>query len=1750
MTKKTLTTLSLAILCFIANGQESLQLVKDISVNKSYYSDPRNVTAVGNAVYFTATSSIHGKALWKSDGTTEGTVLVMDVVPGNDSYEEYKLYQANGQLYFFAGAELWFTEGTPETSIKLADEARFFGVVNDRLLFTDWGQNQLWSTDGTVEGMQQITMPAFNWLSFFSAVAFQESLYFAVGGSTSHQLWKTDGTQEGTTLIEVFPHSENKISPDNFTAGDNLLYFTLRDNNTLLNELWKTDGSAVGTSHVAGLSEITIEERIVLDDILIFEGNAGSRSDLYRSDGTSAGTFILRVPSPGSSSFTPRNLFLDSANHQVYFTGNTDAQGTELWRTDGTVVGTRIVKDINAGSASGVFYPGWALYKNQLYFAAESSTYGYEVFKTNGTTAGTVLLKDLTPGAGGSSIDGPIVAGDVLYIGEDQLWKSDGTTAGTTAIQVDNAVYSLTNLTYANNKVFFVTSTVLYGSELYVSDGTYAGTMQVTNINISSITDEGGTRRGFCELNGSRYFIHDGIWKTDGTTSGTTLLKAENWQTFQPIYTAGSYRAGSTIVFSAADGTTGQEIWKTDGTAEGTVLLKDIKTGPASGFSHFLHQSGDIVYFIGLDATHGGELWRTDGTEAGTYMVKDINPGTAHGYVGDLYELNGAMYFAAQTSANGQELWRTDGTESGTYMVKEIGAGSASGMLTDITIWQGALYFWVQGSNNWDLWRSDGTETGTYVLKTDINSGGSFGILRSTDSEFLFTAHTFSTGIEVWKSDGTEAGTVFVKDFEPGTTSSYPSIIDTLNGKYIVETYAVSNSKLHLTDGTDAGTTEIVNMGTSNYSGYVGWINGKIIFSANNETTGTELYVTDGTADGTFMLKDIYPGASSSSASRFLKKENLIYFTADDGVSGIELWQTDGTICGTKKITNDDHAIIVSDFILNEDQLLFMANSDSYGLELFSYNTLTTIPEGCVFGQTVTFDPVDPQSYANGVVSLNASASSGLPIVLYSSDTNIISIDGTSAIIKNVGTAFITVSQPGNLLFSKATPLRRKVTITTAPLLAHVMDTTIKYGDSHALEISYVGFVNGDDAADLDTPPQLSGADHLDVGEYVLTPYGGSDNNYDISYEAGTVTVEPSSLTFSADPKTKIYGNAIPLLTYHVSGLKGSDDLTAIDNLPEVTTAASQESNTGKYAITLSGGDDNNYDFIFEHDTLTINKAPLTVTADEQIKSYGQEVPELTYTISGLKLRDEIADLDDLPQAQCEVTLQSAPGNYDITLSGGSDANYIFNKVPGTCTVTKAMLTMSPDVTSKVYGDAKPDINFIISGFKFDDDLSDITTLPEAALSITSDSDAGEYEFVIVAGEDDNYEFEVEPKSFTVTKAVLTVKADNAIRVYGGSDPNFTYVIDGFRLQDDENDLDELPMVTSGASVSSPVGTYELNSSNAFDNNYSFEYLPGLLEITKAMLTIAPDDKTRGYGEENPVLTYALSGLVAGDTEASIDVLPVVSTEATTSSNVGQYLITATGAEDDNYDITYETGVLNVVKALQHLVFETIAAQAVDDADIQLKATSTLELPVQFMAVTDHVSINGNVATPLHSGKAIVRAYQEGSENVEAMWVEQEFCINPRKPTLSFNGSALEADAVESSLTYNWFADELPVEDSHEQHFIPESAGTFTVQAMKDECLSARSLDMVLLVTALEPSGETAVKIFPNPTTDGVTIETKQPVGSVTLYSSDGRMLKKLEARGNSNSIHVDLHNVAAGIYRLRIMLESGDSFYQTVMKE
>jgi gliding motility-associated-like protein len=256
-----------------------------------------------------------------------------------------------------------------------------------------------------------------------------------------------------------------------------------------------------------------------------------------------------------------------------------------------------------------------------------------------------------------------------------------------------------------------------------------------------------------------------------------------------------------------------------------------------------------------------------------------------------------------------------------------------------------------------------------------------------------------------------------------------------------------------------------------------------------------------------------------------------------------------------------------------------------------------------------------------------------------------------------------TLTQPA--LIADLSP--KALTITANDFIKHYNTTLTFTGNEFTAE----GLVPGDAVPSV-TINSLGAPASADVGKYTISIEEGADDNYNFTYVSGILTVGKSALIVMANNKTKVYGSENPELSITYSGFFKNEDASVLDVNPVVTTTALNTSNAGSYAITLSGGSDNNYDLTLVNGSLEIVKAPLTITAEDNTKVYGGVNPDLTITYSGFVLGQDQSVLDVLPVAETDANLDSDAGNYDIGVSGAADKNYSFIYNKGTLNLKKA----------------------------------------------------------------------------------------------------------------------------------------------------------------------------------------------------------------------------------------------------------------------------------------------------------------------------------------------------------------------------------------------------------------------------------------------------------------------------------------------
>ena len=783
---------------------------------------------------------------------------------------------------------------------------------------------ELWSTDGTAAGTEQLKdiYPGAQSSNPSRFAIVNGALVFNATDSRGTELWFSDGTSEGTRLMaDILPGGSS--APGERAVYHDKMIFTA-DDRVSGRELWITDGTPGGTRFFKdlepGAQGSDAHSFIVFNDLVYFvAGDA-----IWKSDGTANGTVKVK------SSLYARDLVV--AGPRFFFVAHTDTTGAELWVSDGTESGTHIVLDIVPGSErSMLYYNSIAAFGDRVLFTPNTLQEGTELWISDGTAAGTHLLRNLTPGPSSSlySVYPVIIGGTAFFTASSpetgtELWKTDGTEAGTTLVRdiiPGNESGAPAGLTLSGSRIYFAAS----------SDG-----------------------------------IRRLLWMTDGTPDGTHPVT-----TAQPLYDISPYsgsmlaNADGTLYFAAANQLNGYEPWKSDGTDRGTAMIANLfRDSQPSSEPRNLIAADDWVYFeawdgIGTVGPNGGfpkTLWRSDGTAAGTLKLTETPAGP---------------YVAAGRSLlfekNNNTLWRSDGTPESTAVATELSSRfpSRPGSLFAVdnlifanvagALWvttlaphapatkiseatgdgfveaAGRVFYFAP--NEYDshtgLWTTDGTPGGTYAVVPSFEDRPDSDIVVM-GGHVYFT--TWNSGSKLWKSDGTFEGTVVVKSLNKTISDLTPA------GRNL---FFIAADELWVTDGTEAGTRSLSAKPIEiTYRVRLAAAGDRVIFKAEEAATGKELWGSDGTVEGTRLVRDIYPGANSSGFSDVFSAGHVAVLTAYDDVHGSEMWLTDGTPEGTRLAADIEPGINGSyprQYVRAGDRLFFTALTTATGNELWAF---------------------------------------------------------------------------------------------------------------------------------------------------------------------------------------------------------------------------------------------------------------------------------------------------------------------------------------------------------------------------------------------------------------------------------------------------------------------------------------------------------------------------------------------------------------------------------------------------------------------------------------------------------------------------------------------------------------------------------------------------------------------------------------------------------------------------------------------
>jgi hypothetical protein len=263
------------------------------------------------------------------------------------------------------------------------------------------------------------------------------------------------------------------------------------------------------------------------------------------------------------------------------------------------------------------------------------------------------------------------------------------------------------------------------------------------------------------------------------------------------------------------------------------------------------------------------------------------------------------------------------------------------------------------------------------------------------------------------------------------------------------------------------------------------------------------------------------------------------------------------------------------------------------------------------------------------------------------------------------------------------------------------------------------------------------------------------DPNYTITYDPGILTIGPAPLSITASNGTMTYGGTPPVIIPIYGGFRNGDGPTSLNPQPTCGTmdSSSTPAGTNLTGTSCSGAMDPNYTITYVNGSITVNPAPLTITANNQSMTYGGTVPTLTVSYSGFVNHDTSASLTTQPTITTTGTKSSPAGTYPIVPSGAVDPNYTISYVNGTLTIGQASLVITANSYSVAYGAAIPAITVkSYVSFVNGDTTASLTTQPSCSTSATSASPAGTYASTCSGAADPNY-------NITYVNGVVTITA-------------------------------------------------------------------------------------------------------------------------------------------------------------------------------------------------------------------------------------------------------------------------------------------------------------------------------------------------------------------------------------------------------
>jgi ELWxxDGT repeat protein len=761
---------------------------------------------------------------------------------------------------------------------------------------------------------------------------------FAAQDAQGDELWVSNGNANGTfRLCDIVPGGVGS-NPRQFTSlGDGRVAFVATDAEAG-RELWITDGTAAGTTRVAnivpdsagsetlaGLPDAADWARfdehwyryVAAPDLNWYAAGAAART-------LAPGSHLVAIESAEENEFVAALL-----TGAFAWTSAFQAEGDLNWYWE-MVPNFEVFRPFTFTAWAPGEPDDWSYFDfqnepevvppvDQMALSAWGLWYDIPL---DGHTDGFVVEASSVPGLGAVLAPQQLTAfgNRLLFTVDDgmhgrELWISDGSEAGTRLLldimpgPGDGTDFTRRAL-LPDGRMLFAAGPDWAPDRLWFTDGTPEGTRQLGDVRVSAFAPVtlGDGRVVFTAAgDGSRLEL----WVTDGTPEGTWLV-AHLRPGPEPSGVAGFARLGDgRLVFAAGDDAVGSELWVTDGSPAGTSRVVDLVLGPEGArFSAFAGLGDGRAVFVAAIPGEGAAVWVTDGSAAGTTRLATPDPAQDGFVPRDLVALpDGRVAFVAADPTLGIEPWVTDGTVAGTRRLADVNAvaDTPRDQANLLALGPDRLLFnSTDTQTGTELWVTNPAMTGVHRV-ADINPGSGSGLFGTPgdvfaigDGRVLFAATPAAGRFEPWVSDGTAAGTLSLADLQPELGKGAFAFGTLEGGRALISTFDANFQwSLWALEGDAVTRLTPTSADVARAVGTFALLDAeRAIFTATDAAAGRELWITDGTAAGTHRISDVAPGAAGIRVDGLTPLgDGRAVFSG--GAGGAEPWVTDGTAAGT-----------------------------------------------------------------------------------------------------------------------------------------------------------------------------------------------------------------------------------------------------------------------------------------------------------------------------------------------------------------------------------------------------------------------------------------------------------------------------------------------------------------------------------------------------------------------------------------------------------------------------------------------------------------------------------------------------------------------------------------------------------------------------------------------------------------------------------------------------------------------------------